>query len=110
MSLGSPEMQIVGQSSSGAEITITINEPEDGWYNGYTTQCSVFSTTGDVVDFVSSDGTAYSSDNDGSVTVSISYIEPVPGGYLVGSFSGSVADADGAFISLTGGQFSLPVN
>ena len=110
MSLGSPELQIVGQSSSGAEITITINEPEDGWYNGYTTQCSVFSTTGDVVDFVSSDGTAYSSDNDGSVTVSISYIEPVPGGYLVGSFSGSVADADGAFISLTGGQFSLPVN
>lgn len=110
VSLGSPELQIVGQSSSGAEVTITINEPEDGWYNGYTSQCSSFSTTGDLVEFVSSDGTSYSTENGGVVTVSISYIEAVPGGYLVGSFNGSLNEDDVTTTSLTGGQFKLPIN
>lgn len=106
--LGDPTLVITGQSSTGAVVTITLTEPADGWEPSNFAVNSLSLT--DMVEYTNSDGDDFDTTNGGSVSVNISYIDPVPGGYIVGTFNGSIADADGVFQSVTGGSFQMAIN
>jgi hypothetical protein len=46
----------------------------------------------------------------GNTTFQINYIDPVSGGYVVGTFQGSMQDALGNTITVSGGQYAMPID
>ena len=108
--LGDPTLVITGQSSTGAVVTITLEEPVDGWGPSNFVVSSL-SLSGDVVEYTNTDGDDFSTSNAGSVSVIVSYLDPVPGGYIVGTFNGSLADdSQTVYESLSGGSFQMVIN
>ena len=46
----------------------------------------------------------------GNTTFQINYIDPVSGGYIVGTFNGSMQDALGSSATVSGGSYAIPIN
>jgi len=102
-------LQITGTSLTGAQIGFVIAEPVDGWYNGLVVALNPTSIP-QAAAYTNSLGTNYTSLFGGNTTFSINYIDAVSGGYVVGTFTGSVMDATGSSTTLSGGTYQLPIN
>ena len=102
-------LQITGVSLTGAQIGFVVAEPADGWYNGYIIALNPTSLP-QAAAYTSTAGTNYTTLYGGNTTFSINYIDAVSGGYVVGTFNGSVMDANGSATTLSQGSFQLNIN
>ena len=110
--LGDGNLSIQGSSTTGAFVGIVINEPEDGWDDAnYPFSVALNQTSiPEAIGYTSEAGTDYTTLLGGNTTVQVSYIDATSGGYLVGSFQGSMFDAAGNSTVLTSGVFTLPID
>tara|TARA_B110000003_G_scaffold93306_2_gene95444 strand:+ start:19805 stop:20155 length:351 start_codon:yes stop_codon:yes gene_type:complete len=102
-------LQIQGTSLTGAQIGFVIAEPVDGWYNGLVVPLNP-SSLPQAGAYTATDGASYTTLQGGNTTFQINYIDPVSGGYVVGTFNGSMQDALGNTITVSGGQYAIPID
>ena len=102
-------LQIQGTSLTGAQIGFVIAEPVDGWSNGVVVPLNP-SSLPQAGAYTATDGGSYTTLQGGNTTFQINYIDPVSGGYVVGTFQGSMQDALGNTITVSGGQYAMPID
>jgi hypothetical protein len=102
-------LQITGISLTGAQVGFVIAEPADGWYNGYVVALNPTSIP-QAAAYTSTAGINFTTLFGGNLTFSINYIDAVSGGYVVGTFTGSLMDATGSATTLSGGTYQLSIN
>lgn len=102
-------LQITGVSLTGAQIGFVIAEPTDGWYNGLVVPLNPAAMP-QAGAYTSPLGDNYTTLFGGNTTFQINYIDPVSGGYVVGTFVGSMQDALANTITISGGTYSMPIN
>lgn len=102
-------LQITGISLTGAQVGFVVAEPADGWYNGYVIALNPTSLP-QAAAYTSTAGLNYTTLFGGNTTFQITYIDAMSGGYVVGSFNGSVMEAAGSATTLSQGSFQLSIN
>jgi hypothetical protein len=107
--LVSGNLQITGVSLTGAQLGFVVAEPIDGWYNGYSVALNATALP-QAGAYTNTLGVNFTTLFGGNTTLVINYIDAVSGGYVVGTFSGSMMDASGTATAISGGQFQLPIN
>ena len=101
---------INGLSANLHGINMVLPEPVVGWVEDATILCNPESMNGEVVNYVNPSAEQSSTTMGGAVTVTITYCLPQVGGIIVGTFAGTVQDANESNTSLSQGSFVLPIN
>lgn len=102
-------LQITGVSLTGAQLGFVVAEPTDGWFNGYSVALNATALP-QAGAYTNTLGVNYTTLFGGNTTFVINYIDAVSGGYVVGTFSGSMMDAGGTATAISSGQYALPIN
>ena len=109
--LVSGNLVISGTSSigGGGVLNIGIAEPVGGWTNAYTIGLNP-TTLPQAASYTNGSGEAFTTENGGNLVVTISYIDAVSGGYVLGTFVGSLTSTTAGTTALTSGTFALNIN
>ena len=100
-------LQIQGTSLTGAQIGFVIAEPVDGWYNGYVVALNP-SSLPQAGAYTSTDGFELHHVDGRQHHFPDQLHRPGFGGYIVGTFNGSMHALGSATVS--GGSYAIPIN
>lgn len=104
-------ISISGASTLPGVINIAMAEPVPlGWQNDIQVALNPMSFPGSQILYVNQAGVTFSSEyENSSVNVNISFVNPVAGGAIAGTFSGVLWNEDGdTSVNLSNGNFVLP--
>lgn len=109
--VGTSIMGSGASSTAPGVLTFLLPEPElFGWQNDATIDLNMEDFPDGYVNYVTGDGTTYSTEfENASATFNIIYVDAVPGGVVVGTFSAQLRAEDESVINLTQGNFLLVI-
>lgn len=105
--LNGTTLEISGLTATGAGLALVLEQPITGWIEGAQVQCSMAS--GSSCSYADPAANGYSTNFGGGVTVEISYIDPQPGGFVVGTFMGTVVGMTGESMNIAQGAFQMEI-
>ena len=89
---------------------MTLPEPPlVGWTNGTALTLDPTTAPAGVAVYTAVGGVQYTTQIGGNINVSITYVDAQAGGIIVGTFSGSVVNADDDNVTISLGAFQLPI-
>ena len=100
-------LNVGGLTATGAGIALVLEQPITGWIDGAQVQCSMAS--GSSCSYADPAANGYSTNFGGGVTVEISYIDAQPGGFVVGTFMGTVVGMTGESMNIAQGAFQMAI-
>jgi hypothetical protein len=100
-------LNVGGLTATGAGLALVLEQPITGWIDGAQVQCSMAS--GSSCSYADPAANGYSTNFGGGVTVEISYIDPQPGGFVVGTFMGTVVGMTGESMNIAQGAFQMEI-
>jgi hypothetical protein len=112
-SMAGSDIQIGGVSLQSAGFAATIPEPlVVSWIAGSTSTVNTSNFPAGQALYSSPSAVTYSTQfGTAQITFNIEYVNPVSGGFIKGTFSGSLVDASETDqVNISQGQFSLPIN
>ena len=101
------DIEVVGLTATGAGLALVLEQPITGWIEGAQVQCSV--ATGSSCSYADPAANAYTTNFGGGVTVQIDYVDAQPGGFIVGTFMGTVVGMTGESMNLAQGAFQMEI-
>jgi len=101
---------IAGLSVTTQGIGMTLPEPPlVGWNDGAALSLDNTTAPAGVATYVAVGGNQFSTQFGGTINVSITYVDAQVGGIIVGTFSGSMVDANDDNVTISLGAFQLPI-
>ena len=99
---------LTGLTLTGAGLALVMEVPLAGWVAGAQVQCSV--ATGSSCSYADPAANAYSTNFGGGVTIDIAYVDAVSGGFVVGTFMGTVVGMSGESMNIAQGAFQMQID
>lgn len=99
---------VTGLTLTGAGLALVMEVPLAGWVAGSQIQCSA--ATGSSCSYADPAANAYSTNFGGGVTVDIAYVDAVSGGFVVGTFMGTVVGLSGESMNIAQGAFQMQLD
>lgn len=99
---------IEGYTATGAGLGLVLEQPITGWIEGAQIQCTLAAGNSSC-SYADPIGNPYSTNFGGAVTVEISYVDAQPGGFVAGTFMGTVVGMSGESMNIAQGAFQMEI-